>query len=111
MDTLTRKILAYIKDNPGRTSQDIFIGLPRYNSDEIWRRIVQLAYAYEIENRGGAGRAEDVQWHILEWQPTEFFLELSSDLLKELKNISPRKKRLFLARRLQLLLEDEKGEA
>jgi hypothetical protein len=72
---------------------------------------VQLSSTYKIENRGGSGRYEDVKWHIVEWEPTAFYLELASDLLKELKDIPPREKKGFLARRIQELNEDLEGEA
>ena len=109
MDALTRRILKYISENPGRTTAHIYASLSPQDSREFaWRRIVYLQSTYKIENRGGAGKPEDVKWHILEWEPTEFFLEFASDLLKELKDIPPREKKLFLARRMQEFVEDHK---
>ena len=107
MDALTRRILEFVRTNPGGTTANICAAMPsRYTHDDVWRRIVYLQSTYEIENRGGAGRHEDVRWHILEWEPTEFFLEFASDCLREFKTIPPRKQAQFLARRVQQLNED-----
>lgn len=107
-DALTRRILDYVRNNPGCTTSDILDSLPsRYDRDIAWHRVVDLSFIFEIENRGGAGRHEDVRWHILEWQPTEFYLEMASDIVKRLKDIPPRKKALYLARRIQKFIEDD----
>lgn len=107
MDALTRRILEYVRTNPGGTTADIFASLPsRYSYETVWRSIVRLQSVYEIENRGGAGRSEDVRWHILDWEPTEFYREFASDCLKELKSIPPRKQAKYLARLVQQLNED-----
>lgn len=113
MDALTRRILEHVREHPGCTTEDVLASLPsRYSRDTAWYRIVHLRSTYEIDNLGGAGRPEDVKWHILEWEPTAFFLEFASDLLKELKDLPPRKKKSFLARRLQEAHEDLfKGES
>lgn len=112
MDALTQRILSYVSENPGGTTADIIASLPpRYSLDDTaWFRIVHLSSTYEIENRGGSGRHEDVRWHILEWQPTEFYYEFASEVLKTLKDLPPRKQAPFLARRIQELNEDLKGE-
>jgi hypothetical protein len=105
-DALTRRILDYVRNNPGCTTSDILDSLPRYKPENVWGRVVDLSFMFEIENRGGAGRHEDVRWHILEWQPTEFYLEMASEIVKRLKDIPPRKKPLYLARRIQQFNED-----
>lgn len=110
MEALTRRILEYVRDNPGGTTVDIAEAMSsRYSYETVWFRIVHLQSAYEIENRGGAGRVEDVRWHIIEWEPTEFFLEIASDCLKDLEKISPRKRVKYLARRIQKLNENIGG--
>jgi len=107
MDALTRRILNHVRTNPGCTTADILEALPTgYDHDTAWYRVVHLRSIYEIDNLGGAGRHEDVRWHILEWQPTEFYLEFASEVMKTLKEVSPRKKKAFLARRIQELNED-----
>lgn len=110
MDALTKRILEYVRNNPGKTTADILASLsPRYSHKVAWLHVVYLSSIYEIENRGGAGRHEDVKWHILEWKPTAFYFEVASDIIRELKSIPPRKQALFLARRLQELNEDNKN--
>lgn len=110
MDALTKRILDYIRTNPGGTTENIIEAMPsRYSRETVWFQIAYLQSIYEIENRGGAGYHKDVRWHILEWEPTAFWLEFASDVLRELKDISSRKKKMFLARRLQELNEDLKG--
>jgi hypothetical protein len=105
-DALTKRILDFVRTNPGCTTSDILDALPRHKPETVWLRVVDLSYLFEIENRGGSGRHEDVRWHILEWQPTEFYLEMASDMVKRLKDIPPRKKALYLARQMQQVNED-----
>lgn len=110
MDGLTKHILDYVRENPGVTTPDILAALPsRYSQELAWFRIVHLSHVFEIENRGGAGRTEDVRWHILEWEPTEFFLEFASDTLRLLKRVPLNKQKLFLARQLQQFAQDREN--
>ena len=109
MDALTKRILKYIEENPGGTTADILDSLPpREDREAAWFRIVYLQSVYEIENRGGSGYAKEVKWHILEWEPSEFYLELATDLLSKLKDLPPRKQKSFLARHIQEFNEDHK---
>jgi hypothetical protein len=112
MDALTRRILDHVRDNPGCVTKDILQAMPpRYVEADVWHRVVHLSMVYEIENRGGAGRHEDVRWHILEWEPTPFYLELAQDLVMKLNDLTPRKKALFLARSIQQFTEDREAES
>lgn len=100
-NTLANRLLQHVRNHPGVTGSEIqnhFKGeaKPRVITGTLvkWRRMGL------IENRGSYGASS--RWYPLNVDPIDpMFVSISSDLLQELKTISPDERANYLARRLQ----------
>ena len=102
-DSISRKILAYVKVHPGCSRKDILTALPAdTNHESISSVMHRLKLGGAIENRGGAGTK--ASWYAVEIEVSSEYLDLAEDLLKEIASIDRDLKIAYLAKRLEELM-------
>lgn len=99
-NSITRKVLEYIKANPGARRRDILEGLPEgVPKGSVSRATQHLSATGAIENRGKTGCGS--RWHAIDISTEEQYRAIAQDLLNELKEIHHSQRVPLLAKRLQ----------
>lgn len=99
-NSLTRKVLDYVRDHPGTTRPNILTVLPENTKPHSVSSILgNLAKGGVLENRGRAGRA--ARWYAQEITVDKRWRKIAKMLLTELKDVHHSKREDFLAKRLQ----------
>lgn len=99
-ESMTRKVLEYIRDHPGTTRPNILTVLPEETKKHSVSSILgHLAKGGVIENRGRSGRA--ARWFFVDITVSEMFRKIARTLLAELKEVHHSQREDYLAKRLQ----------
>lgn len=115
-DTLTNRVIEYIRNNPGVKRSQIIQGISYEGPPmTISNTLARLRKEQVLQHRGGPPQHR--QWDAIETKTVPMFLEMAKDILEELAEMHPSVRAEHLAQRLEDLLgetidEDPKlGEA
>jgi hypothetical protein len=107
-DSLTRKVVEFVHDNPGVTRANVLEALP----DETKARTVSSIFNYlartgAIENRGRSGLA--ARWFPITITVGKMYRDIARTLLAELKTVHHSQREDYLAKRLQEIFGGSKN--
>src|SRR3954454_7260134 len=100
--SMTHMIFLYIQDHPGAARRDIITGLDLDTTPHIISNLIsRLAKMGHIVNRGGI--KSKARWYVVESSdiPSHKYLELSEQLLVELRSVYRPRRASHLAHRLE----------
>lgn len=99
-NSATRKVVDYIRQNPGATRPSMLSVLPDGTSPRtVSSALNHLARGGVIENRGRAGRA--ARWYPIDIKIKVKYLKIAGQLLNELKDVHHSQREVYLAKRLE----------
>src|SRR5436190_13715228 len=99
-ESLTRKVLDYIRAHPGTTRPLVLSVLPEGTKPHTVSSIMgHLARGGVIANRGRAGRS--ARWYPIIIEVDFKFRKIARELLAEMKKVHHSQREEFLAQRLQ----------
>lgn len=94
-NSLTRKVVEFIKVHPGSTRNDIWRAMPMDTKDNsVGSTLTRLHHANVIENRDG-------RWYPVEMPVQEDYYVVAVELLDELKEIHHTQREEYLGKRLE----------
>lgn len=107
-DSLTRKVLDYVRAHPGTTRPNMLNVLPDETKPRsVSTALYQLAKGGVIENRGRAGRS--ARWYPIDISVKAYYRKIARTLLDELKNIHHSQREDYLAKRLQEIFDSSQN--
>lgn len=99
-NSITQKVVEYIRENPGATRPKILMVLPDgTNPHTVSSILSHLARGGAVENLGRGGRA--ARWYPITIVVKPKFRKIARQLLEELKKVHHSQREDYLAKRLQ----------
>lgn len=104
-NSITQKVLEYVRKNPGATRAQMLGVLPdNTKRRSVTSALLHLAKGEAVVNRGGSGLA--ARWYPIIIEVDFKFRKIARELLTELKDVHHSQREEFLAQRLQEIFGD-----
>lgn|SRR3954454_11095527 len=99
-NSITQKVLEYVRKNPGATRAQMLAILPEATKRRsVTSALIHLSKGGAISNQGGSGLA--ARWYPIIIEVDFKFRKIARELLAELKHVHHSQREEFLAQRLQ----------